>query len=190
MCGLDEPPDNSAMDGFLRGLSTVCAPLDASLWPGNRVVRNQPGILVEKLDGALWAVVDIASSQPLGWFASPEDVLRVDDLLPGRLWWLAPGAADSDFPEARGAPRHCARSRSEYNRVSRAGSAPAIRALPTSRCCDGAPLSSGASSTTARDLLAVTHSEFIELRPLVLPARGQTRRGGILDRARGVQRAR
>ena len=28
----------------------------------------------------------------------------------------------------------------------------------------------------ARELLAGTHSEFIELRPLVLPARGQTRR--------------
>ena len=100
MCGLDEPPDNSAMDGFLRRLSTVCAPLDASLWVGDRAVRTQPGILVDKLDGGRWAVVDIASSQPLGWCTDPEDVLRVGDLLTDRLWWLALGAAESDVPEA------------------------------------------------------------------------------------------
>jgi hypothetical protein len=100
MCGVDEAPDNATMEGFLRGFSTVCAPLDASLWPSHRAIRRQPGILVEKLEDALWAVLDIASSQPLGWFASPEDALRVADLMPGRLWWLAPGAADSDFPEA------------------------------------------------------------------------------------------
>jgi hypothetical protein len=175
MCGLDEPPDNSAMDGFLRGLSTVCAPLDASLWPGKRTVRKQPGILVEKLDGVLLAVLDIASSQPLGWFASPEAVLRVADLLPGRLWWLAPGAADSDFPEALarrnlravafGVQPHIAGWLSAGDSLSTNEPLLRRRAAELRRVFDD-----------ARELLTVTHSEFIELRPLVLPARGQTRR--------------
>lgn len=174
MCGLDEPPDNSTMDGFLRGLSTVCAPLDASLWPANRATRKQPGILVEKLEGALWAVVDIASSQPLGWFASREDVLRVADLLPGRLWWLAPGAADSDLPEALARRNLRAVALGVQPRV--AGWLSAGDALSTNE-----PLLRRRAAELwrvfdeARQLLAVTHSEFIELRPLVLPARGPTR---------------
>ena len=163
------------MDGFLRGLSTVCAPLDASLWPGNRATRKQPGILVEKLDAALWAVLDIASSQPLGWFSSPDDVLRVADLLPGRLWWLAPGAADSDFPEALAVRNLRAVALGLQPRV--AGWLSAGDSLSTNE-----PLLRRRAAELrrvfdeARELLAVTHSEFIELRPLVLPARGPARR--------------
>ena len=175
MCGLDEPPDNSAMDAFLRGLSTVCAPLDASLWVGNRAVRKQPGILVEKLEDALWAVVDVASSQPLGWFSSPEDALNVADLLPGRLWWLAPGAADSDFPAAlarRGLRAVAFAVRPRLAEWLSAGDS----------CFTNEPLLRRRAAELrrvfddARDLLAVTHAELIELRPLVLPARGQIRR--------------
>jgi hypothetical protein len=175
MCGLDEPPDNSAMDGFLRGLSTVCAPLDASLWPGNRPMRKQPGILVEKLDGTLLAVLDIASSHPLGWFASPEAALRVADLLPGRLWWLAPGAADSGFPEALARRNLRAVALGVQPRV--AGWLSAGDSLSTNE-----PLLRRRAAELrrvfdeARELLTVTHSEFIELRPLVPPARGQMRR--------------
>jgi hypothetical protein len=175
MCGLDEPPDNSAMDGFLRGLSTVCAPLDASLWPGNRAMRKQPGILVEKLDGALLAVLDIASSQPLGWFASSEVALRIADLLPGRLWWLAPSAADSDFPEVLA--RRSLRAVAFGVQPRIAGWLSARDSLFTNE-----PLLRRRATDLrrvfddARELLTVTHSEFIELRPLVLPARGQTRR--------------
>ncbi len=175
MCGLDEPPDNSRMDSFLRGLSTVCAPLDASLWPADRAASKQPGILVEKLDGALWAVLDIASSQPLGWFASPGDVLRVAELLPGRLWWLAPGAADSDFPDALqrlglravafGVEPRVAGWLSAGDSLSTNEPLLRRRAAELRRIFD-----------EARELLATTHSEFVELRPLVLPARGPPHR--------------
>jgi hypothetical protein len=174
MCGLDEPPDNSAMDGFLRGLSTVCAPLDASLWPGNRAMRKQPGILVERLEAALWAVLDIASSQPLGWFSSPEDVLRVADLLPGHLWWLAPGAADSGLPEALA--RRSLRAVAYGAQPPIADWLSAGDALSTNE-----PLLRRRASELrrvfdeAREVLTVTHSEFIELRPLVLPARSPAR---------------
>ena len=175
MCGVDEPPDNSRMDGFLRGLSTACAPLDASLWPANCAARRQPGILVEKLEGGLWAVLDITSSQPLGWFAIPDDVLRVADLLPGRLWWLAPGAADSAFPEALGRRDMRAVALGAQPRV--AGWLSAGDSLSTNEPLlrrRGADLQRVFDE--ARELLAATHSEFVELRPLVLPARGPTRR--------------
>ena len=175
MCGQDAPPDNSTMDGFLRGLSTVCAPLDASLWPANRATRKQPGILVEKLEGASWAVLDIGSSQPLGWFASPGRCPACADLLPDRLWWLAPDAADSEFPEALARRNLRAVALGVQPRV--AGWLSAGDSLSTNE-----PLLRRRAAELrrvfdeARELLAVTHSEFIELRPLVLPARGPVRR--------------
>jgi hypothetical protein len=175
MCGVAEPPDNSTMEGFLRGLSTVCAPLDASLWPADRATRKQPGIVVEKLEDALWEVLDMASSQPLGWFASPEAALRVADLLPSRLWWLAPGAADSDFPEALARRNLRAVALGVQPRV--AGWLSVRDSLSTNE-----PLLRRRAAELrrvfdeARELLATTHSEFIELRPLVLPGRGPTRR--------------
>lgn len=171
MCGLDEPPDNARIDGFLRGLSITCAPLDASLWPADRAARKAPGILVEKLEGGLWAVLDIASSQPLGWFTDPDDVLRVADLLPGRLWWLAPGAADSIFPEALGRRGLRAVALGALPRV--AGWINAGDSLSTNEPLlrrHGAQLRRVFDE--ARELLAATHSEFVELRPLVLPVRG------------------
>jgi hypothetical protein len=175
MCGLDEPPDNAAMDGFIRGLSTACGPLDATLWVGNRAVRTQPGILVEKLDEALWAVVDIASSQPLGWFPRAEAVLRVADLLTGRLWWLAPGAADSGLPEALA-------RRGE--RAVAFGVRPRLAGWLSAgdSCFTNEPLLRRRAAElrrvfdAAREQLILTHTELVELRPLVLPARGQTRR--------------
>jgi hypothetical protein len=171
MCGLDEPPHNPRMDGFLRGLSSACAPLDASLWPADRAARKAPGILVDKLEGGLWAVLDIASSQPLGWFADPADVLRVADLLPGRLWWLGPGAADSDFPEALG--RRDLRAVALGTPPRAAGWRNAGDSLSTDEPLlrrHGAELRRVFDE--ALELLAATHSEFIELRPLVLPVRG------------------
>jgi hypothetical protein len=188
MCGLDEPPDNSAMEGFLRRLSAVCAPLDASLWVGNRAVSTQPGILLEKLDDALWAVVDIASSQPLGWFSSFEDVLRVADLLTDRLWWLAPGVVESDFPEEL---------------ARRGGRAVAFGVRPRAAgwlsagdsCFTNEPLLRRRAAElwrvfeAAREQLTVTYTELIELRPLVLPARGRTRRAADYSISLAVCRA-
>jgi hypothetical protein len=171
MCGMDEPPDNTRMDGFLRGLSSACGPLDASLWPADRAASKSPGILVEKLDGGLWAVLDIASSQPVGWFADADDVLRVADLLPGRLWWLAPGAAASDFPEALGRRRLRAVAFGAAPRA--AGWRTAGDALSTNE-----PLLRRHAAQLRRvfdealEVLAATHSEFVELRPLVLPRHG------------------
>lgn len=95
MCGQDEPPDNASMARFLRGFSSTCAPLDASLLtPG----RKAPGVLVDVTQSGFWAVLDIASSQPLAWCADSAAVLRLAELLPGRLWWLAPGATESPLP--------------------------------------------------------------------------------------------
>lgn len=174
MCGQDEPPANSTMDGFLRGLSTACAPLDASLWPGDRALRKRPGILVEKLDAALWAALDIASSQPLGWFPSVEDILRIADLLPGRLWWLAPGAANSELPAAL-ALRNLHAVALE-TRPRAAGWQSAGDSLYTNE-----PLLRRRAAELRRvfdeacEVLAATHSELIDLRPLVLPTRGPAR---------------
>jgi len=175
MSGLDEPPDNARMDGFLRGLSSVCAPLDASLWPASRAARKQPGILVDRLDGQTWVAFDIASSQPIGWFGTSDEVLRVDDLLPGRLWWLAPGAADSDLPDALvGRALHAVALGPQPRAPGwqRAGemlwtSEPLLRrhAAELLRVFD-----------EARELLAATHSAFIERRPLVIPACGSASR--------------
>lgn len=171
MCGLAEPPDNARMDTFLRGLSTTCAPLDASLWPANRAARKQPGILVERLEGGWWATFDISSSQPLGWFTDAEDVLRVADLLPGRLWWLALDAADSTLPEALG--RRDLRAVALGSQPRAAGWLRAGDMLSTNEPLlrrHGAELQ--CVFDEARESLAATHSEFVELRPLVLPARG------------------
>ncbi|VTU20009.1 hypothetical protein H4CHR_00499 [Variovorax sp. PBS-H4] len=174
MCGLDEPPDNTRMDSFLRGLSTTCAPLDASLWAGNRASGRQPGILVEKLQEAPWAALDIATAQPLGWFAQAGDVLRLADLLPGRLWWLAPGAADSELPEAL---RHRGLRAVALGAPLRgAGWLRAGDALWTSEPLlrrHGAQLQRVFDD--AREVLAATHEAFMDLRPLVLPARGPHR---------------
>jgi hypothetical protein len=175
MSGRDEPPDNATMDSFLRGLSTACPPLDAALWPANRATHRQPGILVEKLDGGSWAALDIASSRPLGWFASLEAVLRLADLLPGRLWWLAAGAADSDLPEALARRSLRAVALGVQPRVT--GWLSAGESLSTNE-----PLLRRRAAELRRvfddalELLSVTHSEFVELRPLVLPARGPERR--------------
>lgn len=173
MCGLEEPPDNARMEGFLRGLSTTCAPLDASLWPADPAAGKQPGILVEKFDDGSWAALDIASSQPLGWFSHAEEVLRVADLLPGRLWWLAPGAADSTLPEALGRRELRAVALSATPRV--AGWLSAGDSLATNEPLlrrHGAELR--CVFDEAREVLTATHSEFVELRPLVLPARDST----------------
>ena len=174
MCGLDEPPTNPEMDRFLRTLSTTSRTLDASLWPASRAARRQPGILVEKLDAQTWAALDIASAQPLGWSASCGELLRLDDLLPGRLWWLAPGAADSEFAEAmrsRGL-----RGVAQGARPRAAGWLSAGHSLSTNEPTlrrHGALLRK--TFDEAHAVLTSTHAELIELRPLVLPARGPTR---------------
>ncbi len=176
MCGQDEPPDNARMVGFLKGLSSACAPLDASLWPADRPTGRRPGILVEPLEGGCWAVLDIASSQPLGWFRHPEDVLRMAELLPRCLWWLALEATDdASLAEAFGR---------RGQRAVALGAPP--RAAGWRRAGDmlwtNEPLlrQRGAGLRhvfdEARDVLAATHSEFVEMRPLVLPAvRGAAR---------------
>jgi hypothetical protein len=174
MCGLDEPPTNPEMDRFLRGLSTASKTLDASLWPASRSARRQPGILVEKLDAQIWAALDIASAQPLGWFASCDEVLRLDDLLPGRLWWLAPGAADSGFAAAMQSRGLRGVAQGAQPRV--AGWLGAGHSLSTNEPTlrrHAARLRK--TFDEAHALLASTHAELIELRPLVLPARGPTR---------------
>ena len=190
MCGLDEPPDNSAMDGFLRGLSTVCAPLDASLWPGNRAVRNQPGILVEK---TRWRVVGGARHR----LVAAARLVREPRRCPAcrRSAARSPVVAGARRRRLRlsrgtGAPQTCARSRSECNRASRAGSAPAIRFPPTSRCCDGAPPSSGASSTKRASCSRSRTRSSSSSGPWCCRRVAQTPGGGILHHAGGVQRAR
>ncbi len=174
MCGRDEPPTNSDMERFLRGLSTASRTLDASLWPASRAARRQPGILVEKLDAQTWAALDIASAQPLGWATSSAELLRLDDLLPGRLWWLAPGAADSGFAAAMQSRGLRGVAQGAQPRV--AGWLSAGHALSTNEPTlrrHGAWLRK--TFDEAQELLTTTHAEFIELRPLVLPARGPTR---------------
>jgi hypothetical protein len=176
MCGRDEPPTNPEMDRFLRGLSTASKALDASLWPASRAARRQPGILVEKLDAQTWAALDMASAQPLGWATSGTELLRLDELLPGRLWWLAPGAADSEFAAAM--QSRGLRGVAQGTRPRVAGWLSAGHLLftnePTLRR-HGAWLRK--TFDEAHALLLSTHTELIELRPLVLPARGQTRSG-------------
>ncbi len=174
MCGRDEPPTNPEMERFLRGLSTASRTLDASLWPASRAARRQPGILVEKLDAQTWAALDIASAQPLGWATRCAELLRLDDLLPGRLWWLAPGAVDSGFAAAmqdrglrgvaQGAPPRVAGWLSAGHSLST--NEPTLRR-------HGAWLRK--TFDEAHGNLTSTHTELIELRPLVLPARGPTR---------------
>jgi hypothetical protein len=176
MCGLDEPPTNPEMDRFLRTLSTASKALDASLWPASRAARRQPGILVEKLDAQTWAALDIASAQPLGWATSCAELLRLDDLLPGRLWWLAPGAADSEFAAAmqgRGLRGVAQGARPRVARWLSAGHS-LFTNEPTLRR-HGAWLRK--TFDEAHALLVSTHTELIELRPLVLPARGPARTG-------------
>ncbi|NHZ89623.1 hypothetical protein F2P45_11450 [Massilia sp. CCM 8733] len=171
MCGRDEAPDNARMDDFLRGLSSACAPLDASLWPTDRAARTGPGVLVERLEGGVWAVLDIGSSQPLGWFGDPDGVLRVADLLPGQMWWLAPGVADCVLPEALG--RRGLRAIAMGASPRAAGWRSAGDGLWTNE-----PLLRRHSAQLhrvfdeAHELITATHSEFIEQRPLVLPNRG------------------
>jgi hypothetical protein len=174
MCGLDAPPANPEMDRFLRGLSTASKALDASLWPASRAARRQPGILVEKLDAQTWAALDIASARPLGWATSCAELLRLDDLLPGRLWWLAPGAADSEFAAAiqgRGLRGVAQGTRPRVAEWLSAGHS-LFTNEPTLRR-HGAWLRKTFDEANA--LLVSTHKELIELRPLVLPARGPAR---------------
>jgi hypothetical protein len=174
MCGLDQPPTNPEMDRFLRGLSTASKTLDASLWPASRAARRQPGILVEKLDAQTWAALDIASAQPLGWATSCAELLRLDDLLPGRLWWLAPGAADCGFAEAMQA--RGLRGVAQGSRPRAAGWLSAGHSLSTNEPTlrrHGGWLRK--TFDEAHGILTSTHAELIELRPLVLPARGPTR---------------
>ncbi|MFP5391278.1 MAG: hypothetical protein ACLGI6_06990, partial [Gammaproteobacteria bacterium] len=169
LCGLEQAPDNVRMDGFLRALSPACAPLDASFWWSAERARKSPGILIDACAGGQWAMLDIASSQVLGWWLDLDALLRSVDLLPGRLWWLGSAAAASPLPAALD---------------GRGLRAVALGAPPGPGWC-----SAGAGLWTnhallrrhgvqlarvfdeAGTLLAATHRELVTRRPLVIAAR-------------------
>ncbi|MCC2658963.1 MAG: hypothetical protein K0Q76_4071 [Panacagrimonas sp.] len=117
MCAADTPVGNDRMESFLRGLSTVRGPLDASLWVRSRAARSRSGVLVDRFEDGTWSVTEIVTGLPLGWFASPAEILRLVALLPRQSWWLAPAAAD----EALIAPLRDARARVVTSRLPGAG---------------------------------------------------------------------
>jgi hypothetical protein len=171
MCGHEEPPDNASMARFLRGLSGTCAPLDAALLAAMRARRKSPGILVDGAQSGRWAVLDIASAQPLLWGADSNAVLRLADLLPGRLWWLAPAATAS--PLAQGLTQGRLRAVALGASPPAAGWRAAGEGIWTNEpllCRHGARLQCVLDE--ARAVLALTEAECLTRRPLLLPASG------------------
>lgn len=171
MCGQEEPPDNASMARFLRGLSATCAPLDAALLAPVRARRKSPGILVDGAQSGGWMVLDIASAQPLLWCADSRAVLRLADLLPGRLWWLAPAATDSPLLAGltQGRLRAVALGASPPVAGWRAAGAGIWTNEPL-LCRHGARLQCVLDE--ARAVLALTDTECMTRRPLLVPAAG------------------
>ncbi len=168
VCGQEQAPSNGRTGQFLHGLSAVCSPLDASL-RSRRCDPRAHAILVDEPEPGLWAAMDLAGAQPLGWFGARAALLTLAGSFAGRAWWLAPGAAHADLLDelCRRGARVVAMSAPD-----RAGQWLAIShelwSNDPALCRRGLWLRRAIDD--ARTALATAHTEFVVKRPLVIPA--------------------